>query len=105
VLLKGHLTVVAHPDGRVLLSDTGDARLATAGTGDVLAGVIGGLCAQGIGPFEAAAAGAFIHGRAGALGWPTASWPVTWSSCCPGDRATLRRPVPAGGLMLAICRA
>lgn len=69
VLLKGHLTVVAHPDGRVLLSDTGDVRLATAGTGDVLAGVIGALCAQGLEPFEAAAAGAFIHGRAGALGW------------------------------------
>lgn len=69
VLLKGHLTVVAHPDGRVLLSDSGDARLATAGTGDVLAGVIGALAAQGMEPFEAAAAGACIHGRAGALGW------------------------------------
>ena len=45
-------------------------RLATAGTGDVLAGVIGALLAQGLEPGHAAAAGAFLHGRAGALGWP-----------------------------------
>jgi ADP-dependent NAD(P)H-hydrate dehydratase / NAD(P)H-hydrate epimerase len=69
VLLKGHLTVVAHPDGRCLLSNTGDARLATAGTGDVLAGIIGALLAQGLEPLHAAVAGAFIHGRAGDLGW------------------------------------
>jgi len=69
VLLKGSLTIVAHPDGRVLYSNTGDARLATAGTGDVLAGIIGALCATGVEPFRAAAAGAFLHGRAGALGW------------------------------------
>ncbi len=69
VLLKGSLTIVAHPDGRVLLSNTGDSRLATAGTGDVLAGVIGALCAQGVDVWRAAGAGAFIHGLAGALGW------------------------------------
>ncbi|MBU6329901.1 MAG: NAD(P)H-hydrate dehydratase [Acidobacteria bacterium] len=69
VLLKGPTTVVAAPDGRVLLSTTGDARLATAGTGDVLAGIIGALLAEGADPFRAAAAGAFIHGRAGVLGW------------------------------------
>lgn len=69
VLLKGSLTIVAHPDGRVLYSNTGDARLATAGTGDVLTGIIGALCATGVEPFRAAAAGAFLHGRAGALGW------------------------------------
>ncbi len=69
VLLKGHLTVVAHPDGRCLLTDSAGARLATAGTGDVLAGVIGALLAQGLEPLHAAAAGAFIHGRAGDLGW------------------------------------
>jgi len=70
VLLKGRATVVADPDGPVLVSTTGDERLATAGTGDVLAGVIGALLAQGLAPARAAAAGAFIHGRAGALGWP-----------------------------------
>jgi NAD(P)H-hydrate epimerase len=69
VLLKGSCTVVAGPDGAVLVSTSGDARLATLGTGDVLAGVIGALLAQGLEPMRAAAAGAFLHGRAGALGW------------------------------------
>jgi ADP-dependent NAD(P)H-hydrate dehydratase / NAD(P)H-hydrate epimerase len=69
VLLKGSTTVVSGSDGRVRLTTTGDARLATAGTGDVLAGAIGALLAQGVEPLEAAAAGAHLHGRAGALGW------------------------------------
>jgi NAD(P)H-hydrate epimerase len=68
VLLKGPVTVVAGPDGVVLLTGTGDARLATAGTGDVLAGIIGGLLAQGVLPTEAAATGAWLHGMAGAAG-------------------------------------
>ena len=65
VLLKGPTTVVAHPDGRACLSTTGDARLATAGTGDVLSGVVAALLAQGVEPLSAAAAGAWLHGRAG----------------------------------------
>ncbi len=69
VLLKGGPEVVAHPDGRVLVVTTGDARLACAGTGDVLAGVIGALAAAGVAPWHAAGAGAFLHGAAGALGW------------------------------------
>jgi NAD(P)H-hydrate epimerase len=69
VLLKGPTTVVARPDGRVLVVTTGDARLATAGTGDVLAGVIAALCARGLEPFRAAAAGAFLHALAADLGW------------------------------------
>jgi hydroxyethylthiazole kinase-like uncharacterized protein yjeF len=69
VLLKGPTTVVADPRGRVLLSTTGDARLATLGTGDVLSGTIAALVARGVPPFEAAAAGACLHGLAGALGW------------------------------------
>jgi NAD(P)H-hydrate epimerase len=69
VLLKGPATVVAAPDGRVLVSTSGDDRLATLGTGDVLAGVIAALCACGLDPFRAAASGAFLHGRAAALGW------------------------------------
>ena len=68
VLLKGSTTVVAHPDGSVLLSTAGDQRLATAGTGDVLAGIIGALLAQGLNAFHAAAMGAELHGRAARLG-------------------------------------
>jgi NAD(P)H-hydrate repair Nnr-like enzyme with NAD(P)H-hydrate dehydratase domain len=68
VLLKGPATVVANPDGRVLVVTAGDERLATAGTGDVLSGIIGALLAQGLSAFEAAAVGAWIHGRAGRLG-------------------------------------
>jgi len=68
VLLKGPTTVVAHPDGRVRLSTSGDARLATAGTGDVLAGIVGGLLGQGVDAFDAAAAGAWLHGRAACEG-------------------------------------
>jgi NAD(P)H-hydrate repair Nnr-like enzyme with NAD(P)H-hydrate dehydratase domain len=67
VLLKGPATVVADPDGDVLVSTAGDARLATAGTGDVLAGIIGALLAAGVPAFEAAAAGAWLHGSAAAL--------------------------------------
>lgn len=70
VLLKGSTTVVAGPGGRCLVTTTGDARLATAGTGDVLSGTIGALLAAGLPPARAAAAGAFLHGRAGSLGWP-----------------------------------
>ncbi len=68
VLLKGPATVIADPDGRVLIVTAGDDRLATAGTGDVLSGIIGALLAQGLDACEAAAAGAWIHGRAGRLG-------------------------------------
>jgi NAD(P)H-hydrate repair Nnr-like enzyme with NAD(P)H-hydrate dehydratase domain len=60
---------VAEPDGRVAVV-VGDPRLATAGTGDVLSGVIGALLARGTGPFEAAAAGAWLHARAAALAPP-----------------------------------
>lgn len=68
VLLKGATTVVADPDGRVLIAATGSPRLATAGTGDVLSGVIGAFLARGLPPLEAAALAAHVHGRAAALG-------------------------------------
>jgi hydroxyethylthiazole kinase-like uncharacterized protein yjeF len=67
VLSKGPSTVVADPDGRVRIVTAGDARLATAGTGDVLSGIIGALLARGLPPLEAAAAGAWLHARSGAL--------------------------------------
>jgi len=64
VLLKGSTTVVAEPGGNVFCITNGDARLATAGSGDVLTGVIAALLAMGLDAFHAAAAGAFIHGNA-----------------------------------------
>jgi len=64
-LLKGHRTVIARPDGRVRVNPTGSSALAVAGTGDVLAGVIGALIAQGLDAFDAASIGAWLHGRAG----------------------------------------
>jgi len=67
-LLKGPTTAVAAPGGRVLLGLSGTANLATAGTGDVLSGVIGAMIARGVAPLEAAALGAHVHGRAGARG-------------------------------------
>ncbi len=71
VLLKGPTTIVAHPDGRSWLSTAGDSRLATAGTGDVLAGVIGAGLALGLAPELAATLGAELHGRAACTGLKT----------------------------------
>lgn len=64
VVLKGAGTVVAHPDGRWAIVDSGGPALATAGTGDVLAGLIGGLRAQGLPAWEAALLGCWAHGHA-----------------------------------------
>ncbi len=68
VLLKGSTTVVADPTGRVEIVCAGDDRLATAGTGDVLAGVVGSFLAQGLGAFDAAACAAYVHGTAASSG-------------------------------------
>jgi hydroxyethylthiazole kinase-like uncharacterized protein yjeF len=67
VLLKGDATVVAGPDGAAFVNGTGTPWLATAGTGDVLSGIIGALLATGLPAAEAAAAGAHLHGRTGQL--------------------------------------
>jgi NAD(P)H-hydrate epimerase len=64
VLLKGPTTIVAAPDLRCRLITNGDARLATAGTGDVLAGVVGAAVASGLDAFDAAACGAWVHAAA-----------------------------------------
>jgi NAD(P)H-hydrate epimerase len=65
VVLKGAFTVIASPDGRLTVIPVATAALARAGTGDVLAGLIVGLRAQGVGAYDAAVAGAWIHARAG----------------------------------------
>jgi NAD(P)H-hydrate repair Nnr-like enzyme with NAD(P)H-hydrate dehydratase domain len=62
--------VAGDPVPDVLLSAAGSPRLATAGTGDVLSGIIGAFCARGLNVLEAAALGAHVHGRAAALGSP-----------------------------------
>ncbi|HLB44417.1 MAG TPA: NAD(P)H-hydrate dehydratase [Candidatus Limnocylindrales bacterium] len=64
VVLKGARTVVAAPDGRTASAPFANAALATAGSGDVLAGTIGSLLAQGVAPFDAACLGVYLHGRA-----------------------------------------
>ncbi|HUP69424.1 MAG TPA: NAD(P)H-hydrate dehydratase [Acidimicrobiales bacterium] len=98
VLLKGPTTVVASPDGEVLLSASGSSRLATAGSGDVLAGVVGAFLAQGLAPLEAAALAAHAHGAAASLGYEhgllagdlpelIARWLSELNS---GDQSTLR---------------
>nr|CBA05316.1 conserved hypothetical protein [Neisseria meningitidis alpha153] len=81
VVLKGHKTLVAASDTEIYVNESGNAGLATAGSGDVLGGIIGSLLAQGVPVFEAACAGAWLHGAAadvikesagiaaGAVGW------------------------------------
>jgi NAD(P)H-hydrate epimerase len=65
VVLKGAFTVIAAPDGRATVIPVASPALARAGTGDVLAGLIVGLRAQGLDAYEAAVAGAWIHAQAG----------------------------------------
>lgn len=67
VVLKGHHTVVAAPNGTVYINETGNPGMAVAGSGDVLAGMIAGLAAEGLSPWDAACCGVYLHGAAGDL--------------------------------------
>jgi NAD(P)H-hydrate epimerase len=67
VLLKGPPSVISTPDGRVAVSASGSPTLGTAGSGDVLGGIVATLLAQTLDPFAAATSGAWVHGRAGEI--------------------------------------
>jgi NAD(P)H-hydrate epimerase len=67
LLLKGHRTVVASSQGKTYINSTGNAGMATAGSGDVLTGMITAFLGQGLSPFDAAKYGAYYHGKAGDL--------------------------------------
>ncbi|GAA4922634.1 NAD(P)H-hydrate dehydratase [Actinoplanes utahensis] len=86
VLLKGDRTVVATPAGEIWANPTGSPALATAGSGDVLAGLLGSLLAAGVPPVRAAVAAAYVHGLAGR--WAARHGPVT-----APDVAAALRPV------------
>jgi hydroxyethylthiazole kinase-like uncharacterized protein yjeF len=88
VLLKGAATVVAAPDGRTWINRTGTPWLASAGTGDVLSGLIGSLLAGGLEPPVAAAVGSYVHGVAGQLA--AAGGPPTSLDVLGSLRAALR---------------
>jgi hydroxyethylthiazole kinase-like uncharacterized protein yjeF len=87
VLLKGHSTLIAQPTGRCFINPTGDPALATAGSGDVLAGLIGSLIASGVEPSAGTALGAYLHGAAGAVA--ASDGPVVAMDLLPALRSLL----------------
>jgi hydroxyethylthiazole kinase-like uncharacterized protein yjeF len=95
VVLKGPRTLIAAPDGAVFVNPAIEPALGTAGSGDVLTGVIGALLAQGMAPLEAAIAGVFLHGRAGALVGRTHGAPGAIAGDLPEAVASVRLSLDA----------
>ncbi len=99
VLLKGARTLVAEPDGRITANPTGTPLMATGGSGDVLAGLIGALLAGGLDPVDAARAGAWLHGAAGeeleSVIGDAGLLVRELADAVPAARHRLRRPAPA----------
>jgi len=96
VVLKGPRTLIAAPDGTVFVNPAVEPALGTAGSGDVLTGVIGALVAQGLPPLDAAIAGVFLHGRAGALVGRTHGAPGAIAGDLPEAVASVRATLRAG---------
>lgn len=89
VVLKGRRTLVAEPGGRVRVNTTGTPWLATAGAGDVLAGLVGSLLAAGLAPFDAASVGCWLHGAAATAA--SGGGPLTASAVAEALSGTVRR--------------
>jgi hydroxyethylthiazole kinase-like uncharacterized protein yjeF len=103
VVLKGAGTIIAAPDGRARISDVANSALAHGGTGDVLAGLIVGLLAQGMSPFDAASAGVWVHTEAARQVSDVYGAPSTLASdllkALPEARTLLELPSPRGEVM------
>ncbi len=93
VLLKGRRSIIAEPGSeRVVVNTTGVPWLGTAGSGDVLAGLIGALLAGGLAPFDAASVGAWLHGAAGT--WASGGGPITASRVASAIPEVVRHLLP-----------